>query len=146
MLMVLAWERRKGARHGCCSIGGSAPFCRRTRMASDLPLPAQFEDLPILCRRHTTSKLRAYEDLDTIDTLGFRGEALASISYVAHMSVTTMTAGAAHGHKALYKVRRAGGPPHTSASLRPHGCARNRRTKGLVRRLLRGMSLRLAGR
>ncbi len=64
----------------------------------------QEEDLPILCRRHTTSKLRHYNDLETISTLGFRGEALASISYVSHMSVITMTAGAPHGYKAQYRV------------------------------------------
>eukprot|EP00877_Chromochloris_zofingiensis_P008495 jgi/Chrzof1/389/Cz01g14030.t1 len=61
------------------------------------------EDLPILCQRHTTSKLRKFEDLETIGTLGFRGEALASISFVSHMSVTTMTAGMQHGYKVLYK-------------------------------------------
>jgi DNA mismatch repair protein MLH1 len=33
---------------------------------------AQKEDLGILCERHTTSKLREFEDLHTIQTLGFR--------------------------------------------------------------------------
>jgi DNA mismatch repair protein MLH1 len=60
-------------------------------------------DLPLLCVRHATSKLRAYEDLETISTLGFRGEALASISFVAHLSVTTMTRGAPHGWRASYQ-------------------------------------------
>lgn len=64
----------------------------------------QREDLPILCHRHTTSKLAVYEDLETIGTFGFRGEALASISFVSHTTVTTMTADCQHGYRATYKA------------------------------------------
>eukprot|EP00249_Psilotum_nudum_P013294 c24267_g1_i1 orf=344-2536(-) len=63
----------------------------------------RYEDLPILCERHTTSKIRNFEDLQKIGTLGFRGEALASITFVAHLTVTTMTADSTHGYRVTYK-------------------------------------------
>ncbi|EEH54877.1 DNA mismatch repair and recombination [Micromonas pusilla CCMP1545] len=60
-------------------------------------------DLAILCERHTTSKLATFEDLNEVATFGFRGEALASMSFVANLTVTTMTKDAPHALKASYR-------------------------------------------
>ncbi len=55
------------------------------------------DDLPVAIRRHATSKIKEAEDLDSILTLGFRGEALAAIAAVSHLRILTRTADAEMG-------------------------------------------------
>lgn len=50
------------------------------------------DDLPLTLRRYATSKLSSVEDLAAIRTLGFRGEALASIAAVSHLDIRSRTA------------------------------------------------------
>lgn len=47
------------------------------------------EDLLLCCKPHATSKIRTVEDLYTISTMGFRGEALASMAACARLSITS---------------------------------------------------------
>ncbi|MCQ4921719.1 DNA mismatch repair endonuclease MutL [Tissierella carlieri] len=59
------------------------------------------EDLNLAFKRHSTSKLSTIEDLYRIRSLGFRGEALASISHVSKVEVMTKTSNAIGGIHAI---------------------------------------------
>ncbi len=61
------------------------------------------DDLDIVCLRHSTSKIISEEDLFNINTLGFRGEALASISAVSKVTIITKTDSSDTGIKAIYR-------------------------------------------
>ena len=59
------------------------------------------EEIPIAFKRHSTSKIRSAEDLITVSSLGFRGEALASIAAVSQVELLTKTAGSITGARYL---------------------------------------------
>ncbi|MCS5661558.1 MAG: DNA mismatch repair endonuclease MutL, partial [Dehalococcoidia bacterium] len=57
------------------------------------------DDLLIAFSRHSTSKIESVEDLSTIDTLGFRGEALSSIASVAKVKALSSVNGEDSGYE-----------------------------------------------
>lgn len=57
------------------------------------------DDMEIAFERHSTSKIRSAEDLDVVKTMGFRGEALASIASIANVEMISKTEDEETGHK-----------------------------------------------
>ena len=64
---------------------GGISFLRVSDNGAGIP----FDEVPSAFLRHSTSKIRSAEDLDTIQSLGFRGEALSSIAAVAQVELVT---------------------------------------------------------
>ena len=85
------------------------------------------KDDALLClERHATSKIRQAEDLTTLATMGFRGEAIPSIASISRFSLTTRERDDASGEATqiliqggkMTDVRAAAGPPGTTVEVR----------------------------
>jgi DNA mismatch repair protein MutL len=82
------------------------------------------DELSIAISRHATSKIASLEDLESITTLGFRGEALPSIGSVSRLRVASHPTSAAHGSEinvdggAIVPVRPSAHPPGTTIEVR----------------------------
>ena len=76
-------------------------------------------DAPLALERFSTSKIRTLADLSTIRTLGFRGEALAAIAAVAHLTILTRTAGELEGTRVSTRDGQVMAEPAAS----PAGCS-----------------------
>ncbi len=82
------------------------------------------DELELAVQRHSTSKLRTVDDLSRIRTLGFRGEALASIAAVAELTVASVTDSGSPGRRvtarddAIVESTPHGGPVGTHVTVR----------------------------
>jgi DNA mismatch repair protein MutL len=84
------------------------------------------EDLPLCLSRHATSKITSLEDLERVGSLGFRGEALASVSSVSRLEITSNTSDSSsaglraecEGSAMEVKIKPAGHPRGTTVEVR----------------------------
>jgi len=96
--------------------GGGLEYLRVTDNGSGMSQ----EDLLLAVKRHATSKLKTISDLESLRTLGFRGEALPSIVSVAKVEILSREAGQEHGYRLVIEgnvqisLEPAGSPVGTS--------------------------------
>ena len=101
-------------------VRGGLELIRVTDDAGGIPE----DELELAVQRHATSKLRSTRDLSTIETLGFRGEALASIAAVARVTLVSRVPGTDGGHyliltdNEVIERGRQGAPPGTTLFVR----------------------------
>ena len=70
----------------------------RLRVADD-GVGMAASDLPLALARHATSKIGSLDDLERVASLGFRGEALASLAAISRLTITTRQQTATHGSR-----------------------------------------------
>jgi DNA mismatch repair protein MutL len=110
--------------------GGGISLIRVVDNGSGIPA----NEVELAFKRHATSKVNTLADLNSIGTLGFRGEALASIAAVAEVDLLTCAAGEATG---TYLSLKDGSVAEKNTQARPQG------TTVTVRNLFRKVPARL---
>ena len=60
------------------------------------------ETLQKLCLRFTSTKIESYNDLTTLETFGFRGEALSILSYISTLTIISRDKNSEYGHQAVF--------------------------------------------
>lgn len=99
---------------------GGTTFIRITDNGSGI----ERNEIPLAFLRHSTSKIKSVEDLITVSSLGFRGEALSSIAAVSQVELITKTPSALHGIRYLIeggvekKMEEIGAPEGTTFLIR----------------------------